>query len=93
MFFFLRINYKKNGTPKTGVIQQLTCMNLISVMSHIRRVCTPLDRVGRGSKPHTVIFFHLICVVKIEMSDFVNCMFRITATSVLWKPPKVRLVV
>lgn len=31
--------------------QQLTNFNAASVMSHIRRVCTPLDRVGRGSRP------------------------------------------
>lgn len=30
-----------------STIQQLTSMNYISVLSHIRRVCTPLDRVGR----------------------------------------------
>ena len=36
---------------KTGVIQQLTSMNQLSIQSHIRRVCTPLDRVGCGSRP------------------------------------------
>jgi DNA-directed RNA polymerase II subunit RPB2 len=36
---------------KTGVLQQLTNFNMVSVLSHIRRVCTPLDRVGRGSRP------------------------------------------
>ena len=36
---------------KTGVIQQLTSMNQLAIQSHIRRVCTPLDRVGRGSRP------------------------------------------
>jgi hypothetical protein len=51
---------------KTGVLQQLTlraavigCVtpasppnfNAASVLSHARRVCTPLDRVGRGSRP------------------------------------------
>jgi DNA-directed RNA polymerase II subunit RPB2 len=36
---------------KTGVLQQLTNFNVVSVLSHIRRVCTPLDRVGRGSRP------------------------------------------
>lgn len=36
---------------KTGIIQQVTTMNAVSILSHIRRVCTPLDRVGRGSRP------------------------------------------
>lgn len=36
---------------KTGVIQQLTCLNFLAVLSHVRRVCMPLDRVGRGSRP------------------------------------------
>lgn len=49
---------------KTGIIQQMTSMNQLAIqsgllfknnrglsLSHIRRVCTPLDRVGRGSKP------------------------------------------
>lgn len=39
---------------KTGVIQQLTHFNAASILSHIRRVCTPLDRVGRGSKPRNL---------------------------------------
>ena len=36
---------------KTGIIQQMTSMNFLAIQSHIRRVCTPLDRVGRGSRP------------------------------------------
>jgi DNA-directed RNA polymerase beta subunit len=43
---------------KTGVIQQLTHFNASSILSHIRRVCTPLDRVGRGSKPRDLQVSH-----------------------------------
>lgn len=40
---------------KTGIIQQLTSMNLLAIQSHVRRVCTPLDRVGRGSRPRQLL--------------------------------------
>jgi DNA-directed RNA polymerase beta subunit len=43
---------------KTGVIQQLTHFNASSILSHIRRVCTPLDRVGRGSMPRDLQVSH-----------------------------------
>ena len=43
---------------KTGVLQQLTNFNVVSVLSHIRRVCTPLDRVGRGSRPRQLHLSH-----------------------------------
>lgn len=32
-------------------LMKMTNFNAASVLSHIRRVCTPLDRVGRGSRP------------------------------------------
>lgn len=44
---------------KTGVLQQLTNFNASSVLSHVRRVCTPLDRVGRGSRPRQLHPSHL----------------------------------
>ena len=44
---------------KTGIIQQVTTMNQLSIQSHIRRVCTPLDRVGRGSKPRQLHLSHI----------------------------------
>ena len=44
---------------KTGVLQQLTNFNMVSVLSHIRRVCTPLDRVGRGSRPRQLHLSHI----------------------------------
>lgn len=48
--FFLCVASSSFGGERESV-QQMTSMNHISIQSHIRRVCTPLDRVGRGSRP------------------------------------------
>lgn len=58
---------------KTGVIQQLTCLNFLAVLSHIRRVCTPLDRVGRGSRPRQLHVTHYGYLCPVETPEGPAC--------------------
>ena len=61
---------------KTGVLQQLTNFNVASVLSHIRRVCTPLDRVGRGSRPRQL---HSSCIKRFDsmMAQYFDTVFDV----------------
>lgn len=58
---------------KTGIIQQMTSMNQLAIESHIRRVCTPLDRVGRGSRPRQLHISHYGYLCPVETQEGPAC--------------------
>lgn len=50
---------QSGGLVKSGVAQQLSTTNRLGVLSHLRRVCTPLEKAGRGAKPRNMHPLHL----------------------------------
>lgn len=48
-------------------------MNQLAIQSHIRRVCTPLDRVGRGSRPRQLHVSHLGYLCPVETPEGPAC--------------------
>lgn len=52
---------------------QSTNFNAVSILSHIRRVCTPLDRVGRGSRPRQLHPSHYGFLCPVETPEGPAC--------------------
>ena len=51
--------YNSNGScQRTGVVQLLGRFNIITTLSHFRRINTPLERVGKVSKPRALHVSH-----------------------------------
>ena len=66
--------YNSNGTcQRTGVVQLLTRFNMISTLSHLRRVNTPLERVGKVSKPRALHISHYGYLCPVETPEGPSC--------------------
>ena len=60
------------GNSLEGFLQSPN-FNMTSVLSHIRRVCTPLDRVGRGSRPRQLHPSHYGYLCPVETPEGPAC--------------------
>lgn len=66
--------YNSNGScQRTGVVQLLGRFNTITTLSHLRRVNTPLERVGKVSKPRALHASHYGYLCPVETPEGPSC--------------------
>ena len=66
--------YNSNGScQRTGVVQLLSRFNIITTLSHLRRVNTPLERVGKVSKPRALHVSHYGYLCPVETPEGPSC--------------------
>lgn len=66
--------YNSNGScQRTGVVQLLSRFNVVTTLSHLRRVNTPLERVGKVSKPRALHISHYGYLCPVETPEGPSC--------------------
>jgi DNA-directed RNA polymerase II subunit RPB2 len=66
--------YNSSGhQQRTGVVQLLSRYNVVTSLSHLRRVNTPLERVGKVSKPRTLHPSHYGYLCPVETPEGPSC--------------------
>ena len=66
--------YSSNGhQQRTGVVQLLSRYNVVTSLSHLRRVNTPLERVGKVSKPRNLHPSHYGFLCPVETPEGPSC--------------------
>lgn len=66
--------YNSNGhQQRTGVVQLLSRYNAVTSLSHLRRINTPLERVGKVSKPRNLHPSHYGFLCPVETPEGPSC--------------------